>query len=83
MNWTRRRGSRSTSKGWRSIKRIGCFNGFPKQPERTVHVLYRNGCHYDAPAVDSEKIKTADAAAKTQAKKPMKIVDADAFVVVR
>ena len=54
----------SVEGGSGSIKRIGCFNGAPKQPERTVHVLYRDGCHYDALDVDSEEIKAADAAAQ-------------------
>ena len=55
--------------GGGSIKRIGCFNCAPKQPERTVHVLYRDGCHYDALDVDSKEIKAADAAAQVQAEK--------------
>ena len=34
-----------------------------------MHVLYRDGCHYDALNVDSKEIKAADAAAQVQAEK--------------
>ena len=37
----------SVEGGSGSIKRIGCLNGAPKKSERTVHVLYHDGCHYD------------------------------------
>jgi hypothetical protein len=56
--------------GGGGVKRISCFDGARSQPERTVHVLYCGGVHYDALLVDSKDLAFAPAPAPRPVKPP-------------